>query len=531
MFDLVVKNGKVYDGLGGVPFDSDVGIADGKIVELGPIEDGLAGRILDASGAAVSPGFIDYHSHADLALLNSPENHPKTLQGVTTEVIGNCGFSPAPVDSRTIELLRKYLAPTLGTSTAPWTWSDFPEFLSCLESAKPSVNFALLVGHGALRISAMGFERHAPSQAQMQVMLTALEEAMSAGAVGMSIGLIYAPACYANQEELEQLCGVVARFGGILAVHMRNESDMLLESVKENIVLARKTGVRLHISHLKASGKANWDQMEEVLALIEQSRSQGLQVTCDQYPYVAGSTTINVLLPQWSLEGGVLEMLARLKQHGMRDRIKRDFETGIAGWDCLVRANGWANIILSWVGEESLKHLEGKTIEEIASSLGNDPAEALFDLILDLRGDASIVVFQQSEENVKNAMQKGFVVIGSDGLHAGAKPHPRLYGTFPRVLGRYVRELGVLTLPDAVKKMTSLPADILRQPLRGRIQKGCFADLTVFDPETIEDTATFAEPARHPKGLRHVVVNGEPVVVAGRHTGVRPGQAIRSNPV
>lgn len=528
MFDVLIRNGMIYDGEGNEPIEGDLGITGDKISAIGLLPSALARQTLDAGGAAVAPGFIDIHSHADLALINTPALPAKMLQGVTTEVVGNCGFSPAPTNPTAGPLLQQYVTPTLGATTGPWPWTTFDDYASHLEAAQPSLNVAAHVGHGALRILAMGFVGTQASPGQVAVMARELEQSLEAGASGFSFGLIYAPACFASLEEIETLCRVVARFRRILTVHMRSESDNLLDSIRENLGIARRTGVRLHISHLKASGQANWDQLSQALDLLDRARREGVEVTCDQYPYVAGSTTMTVLLPQWALEGGVDAMVARLGRREMRDRIREDYARGIPGWDCVVRANGWENIVVSWVAKDSLKALEGRTLAAVSKESGKDPAEMLFDLLEELQGNASIVVFQQSEENVAAAMRKEYVAVGSDGLHAGAKPHPRLYGTFPRVLGRYVRELKVLTLPEAIRKMTSLPADLLGERLRGRIRQGCHADITVFDPLTVADTATFSDPVRFPAGIRHVLVNGVPVVVDGRQTEARPGRVLRS---
>jgi N-acyl-D-amino-acid deacylase len=360
----------------------------------------------------------------------------------------------------------------------------------------------------------------------MGIMKDALIESLEAGAAGLSTGLIYVPACYSDQEELEEFCHILAHYNRVFAIHMRNESDMFFESVEESIELARKTGVHLHISHLKSSGKTNWYQVDPVLELIDSNRAQGLNITCDQYPYIAGSTTINVLFPQWVVEGGIMAMLERLKNREIRERIKEDFKDGIPGWDSLVRCNGWDNIVLNFIGNEAYKGFEESTMEEVAESMGKEPAEALFDLVIAIQGEASIVVYQQSEENVVKAMRKEYVAIGSDGLHSGVKPHPRLYGTFPRVLSRYVRELKTIPLAEAIRKMTSLPADLIGQPLLGRVQEGCSADLAIFVPELIEETASFANPAQHPTGIRAVIVSGVPVVVNGEHTLARPGRMV-----
>ena len=525
LYDLAIKDGLIYDGLGNEPFQADIGVADGKIKTIGKIEAGEAYKVIEAAGEVVCPGFIDFHSHADFALLNQPESYAKVLQGVTTEVIGNCGFSPAPSAPETMDLLRTYLLPTLG-KTETWNWSTFSEYLTALSAAKPAVNFAALVGHGALRIYAMGFSRSKANAEQMDLMKEALIASLEAGAVGLSTGLIYVPACYSDQEELEEFCRILARYDRIFAIHMRNESDMFYASVKENIELARKTGVHLHISHLKSSGEANWNQLEQVLALIESARNEGLNVTCDQYPYIAGSTTINVLFPQWVVEGGIMTMLERLKSREIRERIKQDYQNGIPEWDSLVRCNGWDNIVLNFIGDDDYKQFEGLTMGEVAEQMGKEPVEALCDLVIAIQGEASIVVYQQSEENVIKAMKQEYVAIGSDGLHSGAKPHPRLYGTFPRVLRRYVRELKAISLAEVIRKMTSLPAQLIGQPHLGRVQEGCNADLTVFNLDLIEDTATFKEPAQAPNGIRAVIVNGVPVVLNGEHTLARPGRLV-----
>ena len=527
MYDLVIRGGEICDGTGKVPFVADIGIINSRIVDIGQIDPALARECLDATEATVSPGFIDFHSHADMAILNYPECHSKIMQGVTTEVIGNCGFSASPVNNERLNLLEKYISPMLGTPRCPWTWSTFNEYLSLLESNKHSPNVAAFVGHGTLRIFAMGFSSNAPSSDEMKKMISALEDSLAAGAIGMSIGLIYAPACYADRTEIEELFRVVARFNKLVAVHMRNESDMLIDSVKEMISIAEATGTRLHISHLKASGSANWGKTLQVLELMDDARARGISITCDQYPYTAGSTTINTLLPQWVLEGGVLNMTTRLRQKQVRDKIKHDYEVGISGWDCLVRANGWENIMVSWVGKDSVQHFTGKTLSQIAVELGKDPADALFDLIVEVEGNASIIVFQQSEDDIKRVMQSGYSVIGSDGLYYGIKPHPRLYGTFARVLGRYVRELKVINLQEAIRKMTSLPANIAGLPMRGYIKKGYYADIVVFLPEQIQDLATYTEPSLYPCGIKYVLVNGIPVAVEGAHTGIRPGKVIK----
>lgn len=527
MFDLVLKGGTIYDGLNTTPKYTDIGIIEDRIVSIGKIKDECAGNIINTSGAVICPGFIDMHSHADLALLNSPLSKPKVLQGVTTEVIGNCGFSPAPTSEDNFDLLQEYLRPTLGSMVKYSRFESFSDFLSALSSLNPSVNVSSLVGHGTLRIKVMGFKRNKANEKQLELMKMDFLESLNSGAVGLSTGLIYTPASYSNIKELEELCHILAKENKIFAIHLRNESNMIYESLEESIKLAKKTGVHLHISHLKISGEKNWNQTDRVLNLIDVSIKDGIKITCDQYPYIAGSSTINVLLPQWVLEDGVQNMIKQLKRKDIREKIKKDFETGIKYWDCLVKDNGWDNIVLNYINNDSLKKYEGLTFKEISELLGEESAETLFNIIIESKGDASIIVFQQSEENLKKIMKKSYVAIGSDGLHTGLKPHPRLYGTFAKILDKYVNQQRVLTLHEAITKMTSLPADIIGQTHRGRIKEGCYADLTVFYPDLVNDKASFSDPTKYPEGIKAVIVNGIPVSLDGGHTEAGPGKILK----
>ncbi len=528
MYDLIIRNGDVYDGYGDAPVRLDVGIKGDRITTMGKIEDESAELVIDAAGLTVCPGFIDIHSHADLAVLDEPSSSAKILQGVTTEVVGNCGMSASPASAQHIKQMRDYISPTLGRLTEDTVWTSVGDYFRSLELKGVAVNIAPYIGHGTLRIAAMGFSDAKASEQDMSKMKDLLEEGLAAGARGISFGLIYAPGCFADHAEIRELVRTAASHGKMSNFHMRNESNLLLESVQQVIGYAEDTGAHVHISHLKASGQKNWWQMERVLELVEEANGKGLWVTCDQYPYTAGSTTITALMPQWALEGGVEKLLQRLSSPSERRKIADSYEHGIEGWDSIVRENGYPNIVVNSVEDPELRKFEGKSITAISSEEGKDEFTALLDFIVMCRGNASIVVIQQSEENVELQMRSEYVVIGSDGLHVGRLPHPRLYGTFPRVLGRYVRDRKVISLAEAICKMTSNTARILGIHDRGLLEPGKHADIVIFDPATVADKASYENPRVAPCGIESVIVNGKPAVGRGQLTGVRNGRCLRS---
>ncbi|MGQ9571799.1 MAG: N-acyl-D-amino-acid deacylase family protein [Dehalococcoidia bacterium] len=486
--DLAIVGGTVVDGSGRSAFRADVGIAGQRIVSLGKVGEGVR-RTIDASGLVVAPGFIDVHAHDDLAVIQSPGLEFKVMQGVTTDVVGNCGMGVAPVSPAYRRYFDIFVVTILG-EVADFGWTTTAEYYAAVERVGPSANVACLVPHGLLRLAVMGTAGRSPSDAELAEMKDLLAEALAAGGIGLSTGLIYPPGIFASTEELIELCRVVASYGGVYASHIRDEGDRLLEAVEEAIRIGEEAGVAVEISHHKASGRANWGKVGESLGLIDQARARGLDVTVDVYPYTAGSTVLGMLV------AGAL-----------RGEAKPD------------------EILIASASRHP--ELDGKTLDELGRLKGMPPLEAARGL---LQEDPSVVaiLFSMAEEDVRQVMRHPAAMFGSDGLpSAGGKPHPRLYGTFARVLGTYVREEGVLTLEEAVHKMTALPAAKFRLAERGQVAPGYYADLTVFDAASVADLATYQEPRRHPAGIRYVIVNGEVVVDNSRHTGRAAGRVLR----
>lgn len=519
MFDLVIKGGRILDGTGNPWYSADIAITDGKIAEIGKIRS-EAERIIDASRLVVSPGFIDTHSHSDLMLIAEPEARQKIMQGVTTEVIGQDGLGEAPVRDDLVDDWRRYLSGLNGDPEIEWGWRGFGEYLDAIESAMPSINVVALIGHGNLRLVTMGMENRDPTATELAEMKEVLSQSMREGASGLSTGLIYPPCVYADTEELTELCRVVSTHGGVFVVHMRNEGDRLLESIEEVESIGMESGVPVHISHFKASGERNWGKVVEALNALEEAREEGVDMTVDQYPYVAGSTFLSSLLPTWMHEGGVEKMLERLRDSDVREKVAEEMRGSGRGSDW-----GWGNVLVTSVKTDGNRGFEGKTLEEIARARGRTPLEALFDLILEEDNAVTMVSFSMSEDDVRTIMRSHLQMVCTDGIVLG-KPHPRAYGSFPRVVGRYVRE-GVLGLEQAVRKTTSMPAQRFNLHERGILRPGMCADIAIFDPKTIVDTATYDDPIQFPEGIEYVIVNGEITVEGGEHAGVQAGKILR----
>ena len=524
--DLVLKNGRIVDGTGNPWFFGDIGIKDGTIVEVGRVSQaGL--RVVDVCGQVVSPGFIDGHCHSDLMVLDNPRCEIKLRQGVTTEVLGNCGMTPAPFAPKNLELLRSYVEPVLGRTRREWSWETIERYLCSLREAKPSENVATYVGHGTLRIAVMGFQDRPASTGELGRMKNLLEESLQAGAIGLSLGLMYAPGSYTAKEELAQLCSVLPLYEGLLAAHIRGEGNRLIASIREVIWIAERCGCPLQISHLKAAGRTNWGSVAEAMELVEEARSRGLDVTCDVYPYTAGSTSLTTLLPPWAMEGGIPRTLKRLKQPASRRRIKEELGHEHEDWDNLMVSTGWESVYISSLSKDDSTALEGMNIYEISEARALDPAECVMDLLLEQDGKVSMVFFHMAEPDVEQVLRWDRSLIASDSLHDQArKPHPRLYGTFPHVLARYVREKKLLSLEEAIRKMTSFPARRFRLGRRGLIAPGYAADVVVFDPDEVSDESTYGDPKRFPKGISRVLVNGIQVILSGAHSDERAGVAI-----
>lgn len=518
MLDLLIKNGRVVDGTGNPWYFGDVGIKDGLIAATGRL-DQESREVIDAEGKVIAPGFIDGHCHSDLLILDQPFSEVKMQQGVTTEVVGNCGLAPAPYLQKTREQLKSYVASVIGTTEWEWQWETIGEYIDVLSKSRPSENVATYVAHGALRISVMGFENRPATESELQDMKALLEEGMRAGALGLSIGLLYAPGSYTKREELAELCKVVAKYNGLLATHIRGEGNILLSSVKEVIWIAEQSGVSLHVSHLKAAGAANWGKIEDAIGLIEDARSRGMDVTCDVYPYNAGSTMMTTILPPWALEGGIPAVLERLEDRSVRERIKRELRREQEDWDNLIHSTGWQSVYISAARTAEGRALEGKHMLEISEMMGKDPEDAMMELLIREGGNLSIVYFHMSEADVRKVIAYDKSLIASDSLGCvTGKPHPRSYGTFPRVFAKYVREEKLLTLEQAVRKVSSFPASRFKLGKRGLLVPGYAADLVVFDPDTIRDTATYQEPIQFPDGISCTIVNGKVTVSGKRHT-------------
>lgn len=519
MSELLVRGGTVIDGTGAERVRADVAVRDGRIAAIGTDLATGGARVIEATGLVVSPGFIDIHSHSDESVLVSSALESAVHQGVTLVVAGNCGGSSAPVLGLAAEELEREIA-RLGLER---TWTSFGEYAAAVERSGSSINFCSFVGHGTLRMGVMGAAARPPSAGELATMRAVLAAALADGAIGMSTGLIYPPSAYGTTDEIAALCEVVRERGGLYASHVRNEGDRLLEAVEENLEIGRRSGVRVQLSHHKASGQRNWGRVRESTALIERARAEGVDVIADQYPYTASSTGLAVTIPNWVHEGGSLALCERLRDPAVRSRIRDEYvETGRA-WDRIVIAR--ARHRPEWAG---------RTVAALAAEAAQDPLEWTCDALIAHDGAIDIVHHSMSEDDVRFVMAKEWVSIGSDsranapyGPLSSGKPHPRSYGTFPRVLGRYARDEGVLALEDAVRKMTSLTAERLRLRERGIVREGWWADLVVFDADRIIDTATYDDPHRYPVGIEHVIVNGELALEAGETTAGRHGRFLR----
>ncbi|HEX7064278.1 MAG TPA: D-aminoacylase [Bacillales bacterium] len=524
MLDLVIKNGRIVDGTGNPWFFGSVGVKDGLITHVGAVNT-ESKEAIDAKGQIVSPGFIDGHSHSDLLVLKDPHFDLKLQQGVTTEVVGNCGLAPAPFVKKHGDLLKEYIEPVVGSTTWAWPWETIEDYINYLDKAGLSENVGTYVAHGSLRIAVMGFENRPADQKEMQAMKDLLEEGMKAGAIGLSIGLLYSPGRYASKEELAELCSVLPKYNGLLATHIRGEGNNLLPSVEEVSWIAEKSGVSLQVSHLKAAGKRNWGDVMRAIELIEDGRARGMDITCDVYPYDAGSTMLTTVLPPWSLEGGIPACLERLRDGSTREKIKAELREEQEDWDNLVVSTGWDSIVLSSVSNN--KQYEGRNVLEISQELGKDPIDTALDLLLEEGGNISIVYYHMAGSDVEQVIKwdKSLVISDSLGCETG-KPHPRTFGTFPRLFAMYVRDKKLLSLEQAVRKVTSFPAQRFSLGKRGLIKPGYHADLTVFDYEGISDTATYQEPEQYPQGISYVVVNGSPAVAHQKNTRSTRGSVV-----
>ncbi|MGH7392591.1 MAG: N-acyl-D-amino-acid deacylase family protein [Candidatus Rokuibacteriota bacterium] len=528
MLDLKLEGATVIDGTGATGSRADVGVRDDVIAAVGDLSRETAGRRVNVAGRVLAPGFIDMHSHSDWRLWANRRAESKIRQGVTTEVVGNCGFSPAPVSTEHLEALRAFALYV--PKRLDFAWRSVGEYLDAFDAEGSALNVVQLVGHGTLRIAAMGFARRPATGDELTRMQRWLGQAVEDGAWGMSTGLIYAPGSFATTEEIVAVARA-ARGRGLYASHIRGEGATLLDAVGEAIRVGREADLPVQVSHVKAAGRPNWGKVPEALALIDAACAEGLDVMADVYPYTASSTTLRTLLPDWALEDGIEAMLGRFADPAARARIRHEVESPDNGQSLVARV-GWENVMVAAAPHR--RDAEGRRLSEIARERGLDPLDAALELIADEHGRGYIILFQLDERDLRAALAHPRVMIGSDGSSLApygelgeGKPHPRSYGTFARVLGEYVREQRVLTLPEAVHKMTGLPARRLGLKDRGVIRPGARADLVVFDPRGVADRATYQEPHRYAAGIDHVLVNGRFVVRDGEHTGSLPGKVLR----
>jgi N-acyl-D-amino-acid deacylase len=516
--DVLLTGVDVIDGSGSPPYRADVGLEGDRIAAIGDLSAGAAQTVIDGRGLVAAPGFIDMHSHSDFTLPINPRAKSKIHQGVTTEVVGMCGSSPAPLDPAGKER-RERADPRL-----PWDWDTFAAYLDALRANGISVNIVPMVGHGTVREFVLGLEDRPPAPDELDRMARAVAQAMDEGAWGLSSGLIYPPSVYADTEELVALSHVPAARGGFYFSHIRGESETLLDAVAEAIEIGERAGLPVQIAHFKATGEEHWSRLPAALDLLDRARARGVDVAADRYPYIASSTSLSASLPHWAHDGGRDVLLARLRDPAQRQRVRDDPVTRSRRWDRTVIA--YAPDHAAW---------EGRSIVEIAADRGQEaaPAETVFDLLLEAEGRTSVIHFGMCEDNLAAVLRHPAIMIGSDGSALNpcgplgeGKAHPRNYGTFPRVLGKYAREEGVLSLPEAVHKMTGLPASRLGLRDRGLLRAGWAADLVLLDPAAVCDRATFTDPYRYPQGIDYVFVNGQGVITPAGHSGALPGRVL-----
>lgn len=528
-YDVVIRHGTIYDGKRGIPFDGDVAISGDSIVAMGIIK-GKGKRELDAKGMAVAPGFINMLSQANESLIEDGRSQSDIRQGVTLEVMGE-GDSMGPwTDTmKTVALSQQ------GDIKYPITWTTLGDYLTFLEKKGISTNVASFVGAATIRENVLRWDNRAPTPAELDSMRALVRQAMEEGAMGVSTALIYAPGTYAKTDEVTELVKAAAPYGGMYISHIRSEGNQLLEAVDELMKIAKDAGVRAEIYHLKAAGQANWSKMDIVLGRIVDARAEGQAITADIYPYEAGATGLDAAMPTWVQEGGYAAWAKRLKDPAIRARVKREMNTPSPAWESLYLAAGSPDrVLLVQFKADSLKQYTGKTLAEVAKLRGTSPEETAMDLVIKDGTRIGTIYFLMSEDNIKHELAQPWVSIGSDeaslapeGAFLKSNPHPRAYGSFARVLGKYVRQDHVFELAAAIRQMSSLPATNLRIKRRGAIQPGNYADIVIFDPNTIIDHATFEKPHQYATGVRDVFVNGVQVLANGEHTGAKPGRFIR----
>ncbi len=529
-FDVVITNGHIIDGTGSPWYSGDVGIRGGKIAAIGNLSDAQRTRTIDAHGMVVAPGFIDMLGQSELTILVDPRLPSKIYQGITTEITGE-GDSAAPLNDAVIQANRQ----TYDHYHITPDWRSFQQYFARLEKQGMGINLASYVGATQVRRMVLGDDDKQPTTAQLDQMRELVRQAMCEGALGVSTSLEYAPAPYANTEELIALASEASKFGGIYATHMRDESNSILTAIDETLRIGREGHIPVEIWHLKVAGKANWGRMPEVVAKINAARAEGMDISADTYAYTAWFNEFSAFIPAWAHDGGNAKLIERLKDPAMRARIRRDMMTPSNTWDNeWEEINGPQDVMIGVVKNPRLLPLQGKRLSEVAKLQNKDPMDALFDLLIDDNTSTEVAVFGMSEPDIVLALQQPWVAFDNDssgaspqGILGQEHPHPRAYGTFPRILRKYVREEKKLTLEDAIRKFSALPAQRMRLTDRGVLKAGMWADVVVFDPATIRDLATFENPNQLSQGMEYVLVNGVAVIDQGKQTGALPGKVLR----
>ena len=544
MYSLVIKNVRVVDGFGNPWYLADVGIQGEKIAHIGQVEGKEAQKIIDGKRMVLAPGFIDMHSHSEMIFLSEKQSElleGRIRQGITTEIMGNCGISVSPIRDE----LKPDMEKSVGWMTpesVPWNWNSMAEFLDLIEKKGVGVNVGTLTGHGAIRAYVKGFSSGLMSPEETRKMKEILSRTFEEGSFGLSSGLIYAPGMFADTDEFIELGKVAAKFNRILTSHVRGSSETDIDAEKEVIYIGEKAGCRVHRSHYEAFGKENWHKIEITLKLDEEARQRGIDFAFDMFPYTAAMTMMIAIYPPWALDGGWPQFLRRAQDPDTRKRIEHDIETVVPSWPTwvpgswphnLVKAAGWENIYIGYIPSEKNKHYEGLNLIQLGERLRKPPFEAITDLMVEEKGAISQLIFgvsgdRENEEPIKTIIRHPLGGYATDAVDIGrGKPHPAAYGMYPRLLGRYVREEKLVTLEDAIRRMTSFPANRLGIKDRGIIAEGHFADLVLFDPDRIRDRSTYENPRQFPEGIHHVIVNGQLILENGEIRKIRPGKVLR----
>ena len=529
MYDYLIRNVQIIDGTGADAFPGDIGILDDKIVAIGSLA-GQGHRVVDGSRLVAAPGFIDMHSHTDLEFFRDRAPDAKIRQGVTTELLAQDGLGVAPIDDQNLELLSELTAGLLGVLPPDrWTWRSFDDYLRALDRRRLPNNVAVLASHGPLRILAMGMDNRPATRRELDTMRSLLRGTMEAGAFGLSTGLIYPPCSYGPTDELVELNREVAAHDGVFVVHQRDEGYLIQKAFDEVTDIARASGVHLHVSHLQAYGQVNWPTMDRVLEQAERFLKEGGRVTWDRYPYLAGCTVLSAVLPQWTFSEGTRALAENLTKPEFRARIRQDFEKGLDVWNNRSISVGWSKIVVSAVNSEKNRWMEGRDCADLAETCGQDPIDFVCDLLAQESLAVTMISFYGSEQVLEKVLCHPQATIGSDGIYGG-RPPPRLYGAFPRFLKEFVQSKRMMSLPEAIRKVSGFPAQILGLKDRGFLKEGYWADVVLFDAERVADRSTYEEPERYPAGIPYVFVNGKLVVERGKTTGNLPGRALRKQP-